>query len=313
MKKGIIAIMMYVVLYVSLFFVYPIIASIFLKQSLTQILLNSFIISPLSFIFNLFIALFLYLAIWLFLSFLELRKAKDAYINARNRIGFIKDGQVVCFEGEIEPQEGLSPLISPISRTPSVLYCYGSNQIGGGASQINTVIKPSGESIPLNGWLSGQYVDKKEYDPLKTNLQHLFSFMMERKDSKVKKQDLSQAPYFYKILPGTDQRDTFSNHEILNTLSKDEFNKYKYTEIVIPTGIYGWALGRWDNKNKQLLPLKFSSFIYVIQKDYKNSFLQYISKYRRNYLLGVLALIYIAIIMSFPVLAPVIFGNVSNI
>lgn len=313
MKKGIIAIMMYVLLYVSLFFVYPIIASIFLKHPIIQILADLFVALPFSFFILLFVALFLYLAIWLFLCFLELRKAKNAYINARNRIGFIKDGQVVCFEGEIEPQEGLSPLISPISRTPSVLYCYGSNQIGGGASQINTVIKPSGESIPLNGWLSGQYVDKKEYDPLKTNLQHLFSFMMERKDSEVKKQDISRAPFFYEITPGSSQRYTFTNHKILNTLSKDEFNKYKYTEIVIPTGIYGWALGRWDNKNKQLLPLKFSSYIYVIQKDYKKSFLQYISKYRKNYLLGVLLLIFLSIIISLPMLGAAIFGNISNI
>lgn len=313
MKKTKIAIMIYVVLYVSLLFVYPIIASIFLKHSLEQIFVNSLIISPLSLIFNLFIALFLFLAGWTFLSFLELRKARFAYENARNRIGFIKDGQVVCFEGEIEPRDGLTPLISPISQTASVLYCYGNNQVGGGASQINTVIKPSGESIPLNGWLSGQYVDKKEYDPLKTNLKDLFSFMMERKDSKVKKQDLSQAPYFYITGSGTNQQDAFSNHKILDTLSQEEFNKYKYTEIVIPTGIYGWALGRWDNKNKQLVPLKFSAFIYVIQKDYRDSFLKYISKYRRNYLLAVLIYVYLAIILSFPVLAPVVFGTVSNI
>ncbi len=310
MKKSIIAIGAYVGIYLSLLFAYPIIASFFLKLSPREILINSLITAPWSLIFNLFIALFLFLAGLLFLSFIELRKAKNAYKNARNRIGFIKDGEIVCFEGEIEPQEGLAPLISPISQTESVLYCYGNNQVGGGASQIKTVIKPSGENVPLNGWLSGEYVERKEYDPLKTNLKHLFSFMMGRKDSKVKEQDISGAPFFYSTVPSSDQKDTFSNHEILDTLSDEEFNKCKYTEIVIPVGIYGWALGRWDDKNKQLVPLRFSGFIYVIQKDYKNSFLKYISKYKMQYLLSALCLILLSIFLSLPVLAPPIFGNI---
>lgn len=307
MKKSVIVILSYIGIFIFLFSLYSIIPSILSNQSPQQIFANSLIVAPLAFFFNALISLFLLLAIYTILSTIELRKAKDAYNNARNRIGFIKNGQIVCFEGEIQPSDENKPLLSPISRKDCVFYCYGNKSVGGGAQQRRTVIKPSGETIPLNGWLSGEYVEKEEYDPSKTSLNHLYSFMMERKNPKVKTQDVAYAPYFYKITPGNDQRDTFSNHEILDSLNEEMFNKYKYTEIVIPSGIYGWTLGRWDAKNKQLIPLKFASYIYVIQKDYKHDFLKYISKYRTNYLLGAFSLILLAIFLSIPIFTLVIF------
>lgn len=308
MKTKILAIIAYVSIYISLFILFPLIGSSLTQQPFIQILANLIGIAPIYFVFNLFISFFLFLAGIMFLQFLELRKARDAYINSRNRVGFIKDGQAVCFEGEIEPKEGWSPLLSPISQKECVFYCYGNKYVGGGASQIKTVIKPSGDSIPLNGWLSGDYVENREFDPQKTKINHFFSFMMEKKSKEIKEQDVAKAPYFYKIPQGTIQKDNFVNHEILDSLDKEVFNKHEYTEILIPTGMYGWVLGRWDKKNKQLLPLRFSSSIYVIEKDYKESFLKYISKYRKRHLLGIFSLILLAIMLSLPIYLPILLG-----
>lgn len=308
MKKAVIALTSFISIYVSLFLVYPLIASFFLDNTPKEILVTSVFVAPLFFFLNLFVALFLFLAGFMFLTFIELRKARDAYNNARNRIGFIKDKQVVCFEGEIQPKEGWTPLLSPISQKECVVYYYGNKWVGGGSAQVKTVIKPSGETIPLNGWLSGDYVEKREYDPSKTDLNHLLSFMTKRKDKKVQEKDVAKAPYFYTIPEGTDQRDNFENHEILDSLDEENFKENKYTEIVIPSGTYGWALGRWDDNKKQLTPLKFSAHIYVIQKDYKKTFLKYISKYRRNYLIGVFSLILLAGILSLPIFLNIFLG-----
>ena len=181
--------------------------------------------------------------------------------------------------------------------------------VGGGTSQIKTVIKPSGESILLNGFLSGDYVENKEYDSSTTDLNHLFPFMMEKKDESVDEKDVATAPYYYHIPPGSNDKSTFSDHKVIGTFSEEIFKKNTYTEILIPVGMYGWVLEKWDDSNQQLLPLRFSNLIFVIEKNYKKNFLQYIGKYRRNYLIGTISLIMLSLI----ILAPIIFLIVNSI
>jgi hypothetical protein len=188
------------------------------------------------------------------------------------------------------------------------MYCYGNNHIGGGSSQIKTVVKPSGETVLLNGWLSGDYVEKKEYNPSTTDLDHLFTFMMNKKDDKTTSKDVASAPYFYDTQIPTNIKDSFSNHEVIGSLSRDSFNSCSYTEIVIPAGMYGWVLGKWDDKKHELLPLKFSNLIFVIQKDFKNSFIKYISKYRMKYITNVIVLTLLSILISIPIISQVISG-----
>ncbi|MDD3475140.1 MAG: hypothetical protein PHP08_04595 [Candidatus Dojkabacteria bacterium] len=239
MRKDIKPLIVFIILYIFLLFLYPKLASVFSQQDIFQSYFDSLFLAPFTIIANLFVTLFLFLSGLSFLSFLELNKAKNAYKNTRNRIDFIKDEEIVCLEGTVEPKDGWSPLVSPISKQECVLYCYGNKYLGGGSSQIKTVVKPSGETILLNGWLSGDYVEKKEYDPSVTNLDHLFSFMMEKKDENVTSRDVASAPYFYGTETPTVTKDSFSNHEVIGNLSKEIFNKNSYTEIIIPTGIYG--------------------------------------------------------------------------
>jgi hypothetical protein len=253
--------------------------------------------------------LFSFLGVLSFLSYIELNKAKHAYKNARNRKDFIKDGEIVCFEGTIQPKEGWTPLTSPISQDPCVLYCYGNKQVGGGSAQIPTVIKPSGDTIPLNGLLSGTYVVHKEFNPRKTDLSHLFSFMALKRDNSITERDIQTAPYFYDISPYTDRRDTFSSHKVIGSFSEETFKKNIFTEIYIPVDTYGWALGKWNDKNEELLPLKFTNSIFVIEKDYKKPFLKYIQKYRRNYIVGAISLFILSLMATiFPILFSTLYG-----
>jgi len=294
-KKGII---LFITLFIFIYILSPLLVSILTSTNYLATLLNSLALSPITILGNVFATLFSFLGILLLLSYIELNSAKHAYNNARNRKEFIKDGEIVCFEGTIQPKEGWTPLISPLSQDPCVLYCYGNKQVGGGSAQIPTVIKPSGDTIPLNGLLSGMYVVNKEYDPTKTDLSHLFSFMMERCDNSVTEQDIQTAPYFYDLSPHTDRRDTFSSHKIIGSLSEETFKKNVFTEIYIPVDTYGWALGKWDDKNEELLPLKFAHNIFVIEKDYKKHFLKYIQKYRRGYLVGAISLFILSFIVT---------------
>jgi len=288
--------------YIGLLAVHFVIISVFFNLYPIEILFH-FLFSPFL-IVNLVASFFLFLAWFLLLSFLEFKKVKNVYFNARNRTDFLKDNEIACIEGEIKVKEGYTPLISPISQQDSIFYAYGSNKVGGGMVQIKSVIKPSGEVIPLNGWLNGDYVEKREYDPTQSDLSHLFSFMMERKDSKVRESEVLKAPYFYERLEGSTQNDSFSNHKILNTLDEEMFKSNKYLEVVIPSGIYGWALGRWDAENRQLLPLPFSNIIFITQKDYRNTFLEYAQKKKKKILTQVIALIILSGIMSIPIYFP---------
>jgi hypothetical protein len=298
MKKPTKGILLFIVLFIFVFFLNPLLISILTNTSYIAILLTSLFLSPITILGNVFATLFSFLGVLLLLSYIELNKAKHAYKNTRNRKDFIKDGEIVCFEGTINPKEGWTPLTSPISQKPCVLYCYGNKQVGGGSAQIPTVIQPSGDAIPLNGLLSGEYVVHKEFDPTKTDLSHLFSFMMEKSDNSLTEQDIQTAPYFYDISPNTDRRDTFSSHKVLGTISEESFKKDIFVEIYIPVDTYGWVLGKWDDKNEELLPLKFANSIFVIEKDYKRHFLTYIKKYRRNYLIGAISLFVLSFIVT---------------
>ncbi len=298
MKKSQKGIILFIILFIFIYILSTLLVSILTSTNYLATILNSLALSPITILGNVFATLFSFLGILLLLSYIELNRAKHAYNSARNRKDFIKDGEVVCFEGTIQTKRGWAPLTSPISKDPCVLYCYGNKQVGGGSAQIPTVIKPSGDIIPLNGILSGVYVVHKEYDPTKTDLSHLFSFMSEKCDSSVTEQDIQTAPYFYDFSPHTDRRDTFSSHKIIGSFSKETFKKNVFTEIYIPIDTYGWVLGKWDDKNEELSPLKSTNHIFVIEKDYKKHFLKYIQRYRRNYLVQAISLFMLSFIIT---------------
>jgi hypothetical protein len=300
MKKSTKGIVLFIILFILVFLLSPLLVSILTNTNYIATLLISLGLSPITILGNLFATLFTFLGVLLLLSYFELNKAKHAYRNARNRKDFIKDGEIVCFEGNIEPKEGWAPLLTPISKDPCVLYCYGNKLVGGGSEQIPTVIRPSGDTIPLNGLLSGVYVVHKEFDPHKVDLGYLFSFMSEKSDSSVTERDIQTAPYFYDISPHTDRRDTFSSHKVVGTLSEEKFTQKEFTEIYIPVDTYGWALGKWDDENEELLPLNFAHNIFIIEKDYKEHFLNYIQKYRRDYLVGAISLFVLSLIVTIP-------------
>jgi hypothetical protein len=309
MKKSTKSIVLFIVLYIIIFLLSPLLVAILTRTNYLSTLISSLAMPPITILGNFFATLFTFLGLILLLSYLELNKAKYAYSNTRNRKDFIKDGEIVCFEGNIEPQKGWSPLISPISKEACVLYCYGNKLVGGGSSQIPTVIKPSGDTIPLNGLLSGEYVVNKVFDPKKINLDHLFSFMLEKADPSVTNKDIQTAPYFYDISPHADRKDTFSSHKVIEPLSEENFKQEAFTEIYIPINTYGGALGKWDDKKEELKPLNFSNYIFIIEKDYKKHFLKYIQKYRRNYLIGAISLFILSLIITLPpILMTVIYG-----
>lgn len=300
MKVSIRDIILFILLFISIFFLSPFLVSILTSTDYLAILITSFALSPITIFGNFVATLFFFLGVLLLLSYIELNKAKHAYNNSRNRKDFIKDGEIVCFEGTIKPKKGWSPLISPISKEPCVSYCYGNKLVGGGSAQIPTVIKPAGETIPLNGLLSGLYVVYKEFDPNKTNLEHLFEFMDKKRETKVTDRDVQTAPYFYDIDPDSDRKDAFSSHKVVGNFSEETFKKEKFTEIYIPVGTYAWALGKWDDKREQLLPLNFADNIFIIEKDYKEHFLEYIQKYRKQYLIEAITLFIFTFLVTIP-------------
>jgi hypothetical protein len=94
-------------------------------------------------------------------------------------------------------------------------------------------------------------------------------------------------------------------HNTVQYFTDELFLNNTYSEKYIPYGIYGWVVGKWG-ENKELLPLKFSNCIFVIEKNYKKNFYEYISEQSKKYInntvkIGIL-LLFILTIFAFTIL-----------
>ncbi len=233
----------------------------------------------------------------------EISKTKKAYLNARNRVQFFKNNEIVCLEGTIEAQDKNNFVYSPITKQRTVAYTYGNNLVAGGAQQIPATINPSGESIPMNGLLSITYFPENTYNPKTHNLSHFYNYILQEKSNSLQASDIS-SEY---LLQSFNKLNSFSTHNKVVNFSQELFLNNTYNERYIPYGIYGWVVGKWS-KNKELLPLKFSGCIFAIEKDYRNNFYGYISKMSKEYLRNTIIL---AIIVLF-ILTIIIFTTVFN-
>ena len=221
---------------------------------------------------------------------IELKKAQKEYFNSRNRIDFFQDKQIVCIEGVVEAKEGVLPLKSPITNKDCVAYSYGNVDIVGGMEFIPTVIKPAGDKIDLVGMLSVQYCNFSQF-----KIQNYPNTYFKRFIDATEYQTAQQT------------QEQFSNKEdsltfALNTPSKTEFKLHSmalnvtkenisniiedkiFDERYIANNMYAWVVGIWDKQINALVPLKYSNAIFIIEKDYKETFGEYLQKTISGYI-----------------------------
>lgn len=161
-----------------------------------QALVPSFIVL----IGNLVLSVFLFILKENLFAIFEIKKTKDAYSNARNRVQFFKENEIVCLEGTIEPQDQSKILYTPITKQKAVAFSYGNPRVSGGLEQIPSTINPSGESVPLNGMLSFEYFPENTYDPKLVNLSDFYQYILQKKSTTADVKDLNLG-YLMNTLP----------------------------------------------------------------------------------------------------------------
>ena len=228
---------------------------------------------------NIVLTTFLFILKENIFAIFEIQKTKDAYTNARNRVQFFKKNEVVCLEGTIESQDPNKFLYTPITKQKTVAFSYGNPQVSGGIEQIPSSIKPSGENVPMNGLLSFDYFPENKYDPKLVNLSHFREYVLQKKSVTTDVNSLNLG-YIMNTFP---KLNSSSIHNTVPSFTDELFLNNSYTEKYIPYGIYGWVVGKWGDK-KELLPLKFSNRIFVIEKNYRKNFYEYISQQSKKYI-----------------------------
>lgn len=145
--------------------------------------------------------------------------------------------------------------------------------------QIPSTVKPSGENVPMNGLLSFDYFPENRYDPKLVNLSHFHEYILQKKSSTT---DVANINLGY-LMNSFSKLNSSSIHNTVPNFTDELFLNNSYTEKYIPYGIYGWVVGKWGG-GKELLPLKFSNCIFVIEKNYRKNFYEYISQQSQRYI-----------------------------
>lgn len=145
--------------------------------------------------------------------------------------------------------------------------------------QIPSTVKPSGENVPMNGLLSFDYFPENRYDPKLVNLSHFHEYILQKKSSTT---DVANINLGY-LMNSFSKLNSSSIHNTVPNFTDELFLNNSYTEKYIPYGIYGWVVGKWGG-GKELLPLKFSNCIFVIEKNCRKNFYEYISQQSQRYI-----------------------------
>lgn len=251
---------------------------------------------------NVILSYLLFIIKEIILAIFEILKAKNAYTNARNRVQFFKEKEIVCLEGTIEPQDQTKVLYTPITRQKAVAFSYGHPKVSGGMEQILATVNPSGESVLLNGMLSFDFFPDNTYNPKSVNLSHFYQYILQKKSNSVDVKDIDLA-YLMHTLP---KSNSTSIHNTVPDFTDELFLNNSYQEKYIPLGIYGWVVGKWG-KTKELLPLKFSGCIFVVEKNYKKDFYEYMSQQLKKYTINAIKISALVLFILGIFLATIVF------
>ncbi len=221
---------------------------------------------------------------------IELKKAQKEYFNSRNRIDFFKDKQIVCIEGVVEPKEGVQPLKSPITNKDCVAYSYGNVDIVGGMQFIPTVIKPAGDTINLVGMLSVQYCNFAQFKIQNYPNTYFKRFIdsTEYQTAQQTQAQFSTKENALKFTLNTPSKSEYKLHSMALNVSKENIatiiEDKLFDERYIANNMYVWVVGIWNDKENTLVPLKYSNAIFIIEKDYKETFGEYLQQTISRYI-----------------------------